>query len=288
MRNVLDEKIKQGDKDVRRVISQLVDVADRVERNGPIHVSVAVFSRLLSGFEANVRAFTGLMTGQQVDPTKRPTFCFEQLMKTGAAKSQQFDLMYAEIQRLRDMVERQNQVITSLEYRRLLENLPNKGHYDKVLRLTLPKDKTATKYWKATWKDLVEQETRLMIQSTSAQPAAATTAKTKRPLSDLFESDFQYWLLKNPNSKASSVPEQDFRAWSAYNGGEKLYSELSSTIHQYDGSSGEPYDFKLTNWSRSDRLILAALRPDKAYIITNSDGVWDVKWDKERKRQALP
>lgn len=99
---------------------------------------------------------------------------------------------------------------------------------------------------------------------------------------------FPILVIKNPNSKASSVPEQDFRAWSAYNRGEKLYSELSSNIHQYDGSSGEPYDFKLTNWSRSDRLILAALRPDKAYIITNSDGVWDVKWDKERKRQALP
>ncbi|MCJ1467358.1 hypothetical protein MMC07_005982 [Pseudocyphellaria aurata] len=64
--------------------------------------------------------------------------------------------------------------------------------------------------------------------------------------------------------------------WNSYMRGVGLYSELSSSIHQYD-----TFEVHETDWARSDLLILQWLRPD-----VNANG--EVDWTRERVQRGLP
>ena len=59
--------------------------------------------------------------------------------------------------------------------------------------------------------------------------------------------------------------------------GAGLYSELSSSIHQYN----KQFEVNETNWNRSDFLTLQWLQPD-----VNSNG--EVDWTQARVQRDLP
>ena len=221
-----------------------------------------------------------MMTGQPMKATETTTNCFQQLLNTGAAKSQHLQPILEEIGRLRDTVETQRQIITSLGYRRLIEHLPNKLHYDSTLALQ-PYEKNSTRYWCEIWRGLVVHELNNMINKPPGTPATPP-----RPLTQLFKYNFEAWRNKTKNKLATAVPPSEYENWPGYKRGLQLYGELSGTIHQYNNTSRQLYDIKDSNWSKSDRVILAALQP--SHFVTLPDGSSDVDWDQERRKHGLP
>ena len=231
-------------------------------------------------FQRNVGTFTEMMTGQRTDGTEGTQHYFYHLSKTGAARNQHLQPILEEIGRLRDTVETQRQIITSLGYRRLIEHLPNKSHYDRALALQ-PHEKNSTRYWCEIWRGLVVQELNNMINKTPGTPATQP-----RPLTQLFHYNFGSWRNKGQNKLATAVPPSEYEKWPGYKRGLQLYGELSVTIHQYNDTSRQLYNIKDSNWSNSDRVILAALQP--SHFVTLPDGSSDVYWDEERKKHGLP
>ena len=228
----------------------------------------------------NLRTFTEMMTGQLTADTDTNRYCFYLLEKTGAAKSQHLQPILEEIERLRDTVETQRQIITSLGYRRLIEHLPNRSHYDKTLALQ-SHQKNSTRYWSEIWRGLVVQELNNMINKPPGTPVTPP-----RPLTQLFNYNFEAWRNKAKNKSATAVPPSEYENWPGYKRGLQLYGELSGTIHQYNDTSRQLYNIKDSNWSKSDRVILAALQPSN--FVTLPDGSSDVDWDKERQKHGLP
>ena len=117
------------------------------------------------------------------------------------------------------------------------------------------------------------------------QPPGAP-ATPPRPLTQLFNYNFEAWSNKGKNKSATVVPRNDYENWPGYKRGLQLYGELSGTIHQYNDTSRQLYNIKDSNWSRSDRAILAALQPSN--FVTLPDGSSDVDWDQERRKHGLP
>lgn len=221
-----------------------------------------------------------MMTGQPIKAMETPAVCYQRLYNTGAAKSQHLQPILEEIERLRDTVEAQSQIITSLGYRRLIEQLPNRLYYDRTLALQ-PYEKTYARYWREVWEGLVVQELNNMINI-----PPGTSATPPRPLTHLLDHSFEIWRKRGRNRFAIAVPSNDYRDWPGYKRGLQLYGELSGTIHQYNDPSTQPYNIKDSNWSRSDRAILAALQPSN--FVTLPDGLSDVDWDQERRKHGLP
>ena len=106
----------------------------------PVHLESCIV------FHRNLKTFTEMMTGQLTEVTETTLFYFYHLSKTGAARNQHLQPIFEEIGRLRDTVETQRQIITSLGYRRLIEHLPNRLHYDRTLALQ-PHEKNSTRYY---------------------------------------------------------------------------------------------------------------------------------------------
>lgn len=266
---------------VSRVVKEFHDLMDHVHfldikdlpHRPTLPESVTVFNR-------NLRTFTEMMIGKPLIAAENTKHCFQQLLNTGAAQSQHLQPILEEIGRLRDTVETQRQIITSLGYRRLIEHLPNKLHYDRNLALK-SHEQNSTRYWCETWRGLVVQELTNMINKPPGTPAIPP-----RPLTQLFNYNFEAWRNKTKNKSATAVPPSEYENWPGYKRGLQLYGELSGTIHQYNDTSRQLYNIKDSNWSKSDRVILTALQP--SHFVTLPDGSSDVDWDKERQKHGLP
>ncbi|KAH7323278.1 hypothetical protein B0I35DRAFT_510443 [Stachybotrys elegans] len=236
--------------------------------------------KLLVGFHENIRYFTELVAGLTMEKQLLSLeLCLDNLKQSAATRIRSLEPIYKEIQILRDTVERQNQIITSLQYRRYMEHIPNKAHYSNNSKLP-PKEQSdsSTRYWKEVWIDLVELELSKMLS-----PSSVTTSP--RPLTSLFQSEFDYWKRKQKGPLPKSVPQSVYMGWTSYRRGVMLYGEVSGNIHQYIGTSQSLYDIKESNWSNSERSLLAALKPSCFQTV---DGVKDVDWTKERIQQGLP
>lgn len=249
--------------------------------------------RLLSAeqdkFQSNVCLFVEAKTG-------RKGLNFQQgiqmLREMSVVKNEQFKILYEEIEKQRTEITLQQQIITCLEYRHVLKNLPNRKH-----EVIVKKDTDATSLWKVTWKLAVESELENMIKdhiiSNIQEPGSGSqsdhTSSSFRPL---IQRDFNYWAnkkLSQATSLEGSHPgtKHDlfhlrrynplYHEWSIYQRGLTLYNELSSTIHQY----GKSYKVYENNWAKSDRLIFKWLKPD-------INTIEEVNWDREWLQRGLP
>ena len=120
-------------------------------------------------FQSNLATFTEMMTGRHIPCDTPIDNAFLLLANNGAARDQHLQPILEEIRRLRDTVETQRQIITSLGYRRLIEHLPNKLHYDRSLSLK-SHEQNSTRYWCEVWRGLVVQELNNMINNPPGTP----------------------------------------------------------------------------------------------------------------------
>ena len=214
------------------------------------------------------------------------------LRETSVVKNEQFKILYEEIEKQRTEITLQRHIITCLEYRQALENLPNR----KCEAIT-KKGTDATSLWKAMWKLATEIELENMIKDhiiletpeLASEPLSKLSSSRLRPL---IKRDFDYWASKKlgqatslevarpgirhdlPHLRRYNPPYQD---WSVYQRGLTMYNELSSTIHRY----GKSYKVHENVWAISDRLIFEWLKPD-------IDSVGEVNWDREWFQRGLP
>jgi hypothetical protein len=183
-------------------------------------------------FVANACNFTIMMTGQLIPGDVTLPACISKLSSAGAARREQFRPIYDEMQRLRSDIEKQRKTLTCIEYRRVLESLPDETRH---------KAGSATKRWQAAWKDMVEAELRKLVQnsprSLEFQPG---------PLTDLLQHDFEFWRKRNQKA-ATSVPTTEYETWSGYRRGYDLYGELSANIHQFDSTLRLPFEIREEN-----------------------------------------
>ena len=230
----------------------------------------------ITTFVENVHVFTEMMTGQGVEKDLTLKQCFARLSTTGAARIQHLKPLFEQMQTLRKTVDRQRQIITSLEYRRLLEHIPKQSYYIRALNLTSPRQQTGTRFWQAAWKNWVEKELQIMM----------TTGSAPSPLAELFKYSLDDWKSKKGNQNKTSVHDTNFEEWPCYKRGLQLYGELSSNIHKYDDMKFSPYDIDDSNWSRSERIMLKALKP-KHWEKSPDGEILDVNWTKERAVRGL-
>lgn len=238
------------------------------------------------------RAFAHMLSGKQAANFAEAI----QILRATSIERRRWSFLLDELQRLRDQNSYHEQIITCLQYRHVLECLPNKDVIKRELKLT--PSTGATSIWQHTWKLAVKAEVKIMLQNHinqingaagkapstgAASGARAATTASVRPLTSVLENDFRYWALANRQSivnmagkaKVGGVP---YQTWPSYIRGDGLYNELSSNIHSY----GKSYEVKDHVWLRSERMILKWLRPK----VDQNTG--EVDWSAEWSSKGLP
>jgi len=289
----------------------LTDVLDMLKElsNDPVPVSTTHHH-----FQLNVCKFGTLLTGKI---SQNYPDALQALRDFGGQRTQQWKLIYAEVEKLSAEIACHKQIIACLEYRHVLESLPNKDAIKRKFSLTKA-PQAATPAWQYTWKLAVEACIESMLQdyfvtkppptASTAAPLPATGAKTttvpatlppaapaptasgptasahpSHLLKQLLQNDFDYWAKTNKpslNAMAGTpnVASVAYADWPPYQRGRGLFNELSGNIHKY----GKTYDLRDGDWLRSDGLILRWLKPDV------DAGTGEVKWDDEWKNRRLP
>jgi hypothetical protein len=168
--------------------------------------------------------------------------------------------MLAQIEVQNVTIQEQQQAITALQFRHLLEHIPRPET-----------GSTATDRWNKFWTEAVTKAYNEHKTLTSHKP---------RPLTGLLQPLFDK-ADRRRGPGGTSVTQAERIHWLVHNTGASqralaLYSTLSDVIHHY--RSGEFLANPL-NWSPDDARLLNALAPEATNFI---DGT--VAWDKERDR----
>ena len=159
-------------------------------------------------------------------------------------------------------IREQEQAITALQFRHLLEMIPDGGK--------APPQGQATSRWKDFWRQAVTE---------AFSEFSAQSPQLKSPLHELLHDQFNRASKRkdkhqNPLSQRAQldwlINETDIS-----NHGQALYGTLSEVIHKYTSA-----EFSVSpTYSPGDLRILQSIRPDKNNVV---DGAVD--WDAEKKR----
>ncbi|KAK3172073.1 hypothetical protein OEA41_004158 [Lepraria neglecta] len=159
---------------------------------------------LLSGehlkFRFNVCLFVKTITGQEALDFQN---AIKILRDIGAARSQHWKILYDTIEKKQSEIDQQQQIITCLGFRHVLEMLPDKTEI--VNHFINPTPWGATGNWKMTWQFAVERELVLLlhehIQVMAASGTVTVPALTAVPGSDslrhLILYDFEEWIKRS-------------------------------------------------------------------------------------------
>jgi endonuclease IV len=90
-----------------------------------------------------------MVTGKKPETKDAVNKCFEKLSNSSITKAQLFEPVYREIQRLRDTVKKQKQIITCLGFCHVLKMLSDKTEI--IRHFIHPIPWGATGHWKMTW-----------------------------------------------------------------------------------------------------------------------------------------
>ncbi|MCJ1470556.1 hypothetical protein MMC07_009202 [Pseudocyphellaria aurata] len=192
------------------------------------------------------------------------------------------NIMLARIDKLNTELREQGKVITALQFRHLLENLPNSLRDRKIEQVgagTHEAAEIAEKWdrenqkerWLEFWREAVKQVYEVYLEKDSSswtQPGGG--AERAGPLAG---------LLNEYLSKARKMNKDHVVSWLALETSlgtrvKELYSDLSQVIHEY---SGNKYTVDPLNFSPVDRKLLTALKPEQ----TEAEYI---NWKKEFRR----
>jgi hypothetical protein len=149
---------------------------------------------------------------------------------------------------------KQQEIITALVFRHLLENLPDPALYKGE----------ATDRWKKFWKANVINEINQRNSTTSGHHPLGSLAMDPK-IVDSSAGD----ITPTSTTGKKGVP---------YKIGSELYGLLSTNIHEYRANARENYQVRNDQWGESIRKILKALAPQ------NFDPDGEVDWAAERAR----
>ena len=211
----------------------------------------------------------------------------DSLSGIAAQRSKQWETLYKAIEKYRSQIAEQEKIIICLEYRHVLENLPNMTSLGK--RFSANDLSNNTKTWECTWTLAVTDELEHMIDEfINAANNITTVARRPRPFRELLQFKFDVWTRKNrrtilgttspANTSLVQTHNPPFQDWPCFTRGKAMYSELSANIHGY----GKSYDVPMANWLKSDKIILDWLKP-QVDVHTK-----EVDWANEWGSRGLP
>jgi len=164
-----------------------------------------------------------------------------------------FSKLQNDLQKQIEINTKQQEIITALVFRHLLENLPLDPYSGQ---------RKGTARWQAYWFDMVVKA----IQE-------ARAGRTGHPLEGLIDDG-----VVDPTGNITDATRADAKGL-VYRQGYELYGILSENIHKYQAEGGETaYAVRTDQWDQSVRSILNRLVPD------NIDPNTGVMWATERNR----
>ena len=159
-----------------------------------------------SSVMAFVEALSGNRPGDAPDVADPDNFrdAINSLREISKRRDPQLRYLYDEIQTLRAEIATHERIITCLEYRHVLESLPQKSSLKN--NGLLAKTKDATTIWKHTWKLAVEKQLTAMLEAKIDERIVAsgnaapqrTATHSDLHLETLLRFDFEYWVRTNP------------------------------------------------------------------------------------------
>ena len=235
-------------------------------------------------FQLRVCAFVEMITRKR---DRSYADALDSLSVVAAKRSKQWETLYKAIEKYRSQIAEQEKIIICLEYRHVLETLPNTTSLGN--HFTPNELGNNTKNWECTWTLAVTDELEHMIEEfINAANNIPPVAHQPRPFRELLQYHFDGWTRYNrkmilrttPQANTSLVQTHNppYQDWPCFTRGKSMYSELSENIHGY----GKSYDVPMANWLKSDKIILDWLKP-KVDAQTK-----EVNWDNEWISRGLP
>ncbi len=217
---------------------------------------------------------------------KNLTTAFLLLKQMADERTEQWRIVYEELDKLRAANERQHHLLTCLEYRHILEHLP-------PARLT----GDATARWQKLWEEIVNKELDLLFQGNPGPRTLTSLFKDKvdklsGPKKQAVQTEITRQLAVpqvvenialNINNQPQRVAQDRilYKEWPGYRRGHDLYAELSHSIHNY----GDRYKICRTNWPQMDLQMLQWLQPTSLLGVRDDE---DVDWTTERRARSIP
>ena len=174
-------------------------------------------------------------------------------------------VMLARLEKQNNTIRKQQQAITALQFRHVLEMVPGGG--------SAPPYGQATSKWQKFWDNAVAEVYKAYTQG---------SATSRSPLADLMEDQFrkaQRMKHDKGTPKATAFTLQEQIGWLKNESeisqrAHALYGTLSAVIHEYGSAE---FSVDSLSFSPGDEKLLQAIRPDKIV-----DGAVD--WVKEKGR----
>jgi hypothetical protein len=201
-------------------------------------------SKTLVAYNSNVKSFTYRVGCPEVHEDLEHNIA--ELRKFHATQMPFFTKLQGDLQAQIKLNNEQQEIVTALMFRHLLENLPPKQ--------TRAGNTKSTPRWCEFWEDAAKKELR--------------GPSKDHPLHGLMHRD----------AITTSGAFRDGEKGHPGRTGRDLYGTLSENIHKYKGGRRNGYVVRSDQWGEAVRKILRALIPKEF----EEDGAVD--WEKERKR----
>lgn len=257
---------------------QVALLLDELQR---LHKDVPIISPAHIYFQRATVAFADMVTNSRADDFYDAV---QKLKEFAKHHNQHYKYLYDEIQRLQRDIALHQQIIVCLEYRHVLESLPQK---DIIESWGDAKD-DHTSQWKSTWEKAARIQLTAMLEvlidRKTVEAGTPMLVGPRRPLSapltELFQFDFDYWVRKHQKALKAMVTSQqadlatmEYSEFRSYQRGYHLYGELSTNIHDY----GKSYVLDDGTWLKGDKIVLEWLQPE---VSSGGEVDWKAEWAK--------
>lgn len=244
---------------------------------------VTLYDNLLEGWSVkssllalNLIEFAVIIIGCDPNEILTKFAAISKLRNAADDKKRQWGIFYDTIERLQGSIDEQKQIIASLEYRHVLEKLPQTElngfkTVDQARRRhdTNPQGGSSGA-WHTTWEMACRNEITHMVQLANKTP----TETTQQPLELLLRYDFdKYWAApkRRPNLTMNGHFQDPYMKWPSYQYGRNLFGLLSDNIHGH----GRTYEVDERNWPKLYHHLFQWLKPT---VGVNGDVDWQAEW----------
>lgn len=209
-------------------------------------------------YKDNIRAFT-LHVGCPVAHDE-PEENIKELRLFHAKQMPFFQKLQDDLQNQININSKQQEIITALSFRHLIEQLP-----EPRTRKEYGSSTKSTPRWHQFWDDAIKKEKEYILQGKGTHPLTALhnyMSGNQRMISDKGE------VMEGPKK---NQPGQLYRY------GRDLFATLSTSVHKYKEGGKDAYTVRDDQWGEVCRQLLHALKP-----VSYTDE--EVDWEVERKR----
>ena len=188
-----------------------------------------------------------------------------------------FQKLQGDLQAQIEVNNKQQEIITALVFRHLIEHLPPNPYKNKT---------NATDRWLAFWEDAVRTE---YVRPTDHPLEGLVNEKVFPLLSDpLVEVSTKHLVTRNSTGRSvdrdfvKGIIDEVGEKAQTYRFGKELFGVMSKNIHAYETKGKEGYTICSDHWGKGVRDILERLVPKEFDRDDDNNDI--VNWERERRR----